>query len=616
MAYKQKILSERPLGYWRLNELVSGQYPNLIDSSNAGFSYGGSEAIFYDVFPLVSTDKSDTSINACKVSSSVSILIPNQYNAFYKGYESVIFGFEFWIDMPENQTEDYKIFSVSLPGSPFKTGIGAHVYTNNDFVYFTVVGKDNVTGQNVSYTTKKQIFSWSEKTHIFVCYSEKSIYISANGLFDEVVVIPDTFVFDDIKENQTTIQIGPAPTSKYYSISDFAIYDRILSLNEIRSRMFWASVDSGPESYSYQGSTSYFPMKKDSGHLVSSRSFAYKEDYNVGFYNGLIADGSGLTLERTVSPGTLTGTWTYNYPIPYFTTFAGVNISWESASTNSKVYVSYDGGLSYSEVENGGNVPMFFSAISDVTSASLLIKAEIYSSDTSALRQPRIDNLSVKIYDSLKMLSDSGKFSIYPVDSSTYVLKDNDNTLLDKHENIGISFPLESGAIIQPKNGVSYRSIEFWYKKEGYLDIAGLSTSILATSSLLAPNVFVNESSKILMASDCTVYVNGSVPDYRKIFEGETYHICVVFNEDKTDTIKINIGEASNVGSRSSYGFITVMDNAMSQSDAQDRYLSYLTSNTQYINDGYTSLGSILEYTGTSSQINGGKPVISYQRMQ
>jgi hypothetical protein len=647
MSYKQAVLRDNPLSFWPLDGNMSSRtysfltltYPTyqaylsaeanyaqeLLTQIQDASNYGNHGAVtsgtlsFQDVAPLISHSTTDTNFNGCFINSSIGFSIANNYGPnfsaggfFQKGYEQKTFAMEFWLLMPG---------ALNLTCNIINLQAGANnrmqVYTNNDFIYFTVYFSNGS-----SVTTKKQIYSWDYPLHIFAIVKDKKISIYVNNLSDETVSIPTSYQF--YSDSSTVFNVGPASTSAYFTINGLAFYDRVLSTNEIKNHMFWAHKDSNPVSYSNQTNVSHFSFDNNSGQLLFSKQFTTSNLFNQGILSNVITDKSGITLASTSAPSAVVGTWTYPFNFSSYPNFAGIQLTWDTASyTNmisnsvvankyATVSVSYDNGLTYYNVANGKTFPYFLSNYGSSFGGQCLIKVTMYSSDTSTGYQPRIDNLNISIYSDISEVSDSGLFQISPASSTTYMIKKDYSNILSRSKNLGIRFSAQDPgakpgyAIISSKTSTSYQTVEFWMKYDGF-GSAIMDTDVAGTADLwISSNVLQNS------VSGSTLYVNGINRNSTPITltNGEIYHVVLVYPTSKSTSILINGSyDGTKTPSEATYGYISIYPGTLTLSQVQSRYLSFVAVNTSVAFDSVTSIGSVIEYSGTFSQINNGQPI-------
>ena len=646
MSYKQAVLRDDPISYWPLdgqstlrtyatllleyatyqdylnNESTYNQEVGSItiqDVSNFGnhgaFTLGSPN--FQDVTTLINHASYDTNYSGCKITENISVDILNVYNAFQGGYEKKAFGIEFWTLLDSAPTSDMNL--VDLHSGSNKR---MRIYANQDSLYFQVYFSDGS-----SQTTVKQIHSWDSPIHIFAYVKDGVQQIYVNGLSDESLVVPTSKSY--YADSLSRFGVGPSYLGSTFIINGLAFYDRVLSVKEIQNHMYWAQRDSNPINYAKQTNVSHFPFDKTSGRVIMSKYFADSSAFNTGSYTNLISDKTGITIQQSNISGEVTGTWTYPVLLTSYSNFAGVEISWDSASTDNSsviagkyvvVDVSYDNGINYYRVTNKKSIPYIITSYANVLSVQVLIRVTIYSPDVTLSNQPRLDNLRFTAYSDISEISDSGLFQIYPYSSTTYMIRQDSQNILSRAKNLGITFSAQDpggvpgSALINSSSSSAYQSIEFWFSYNG----AG-SAILDSDSSTNIVDLYIDNSNMLQNnISGSTLYVNGISRNASPITltNGEVYHVILVYPSSKTSTILLN-GDYS--GSKTSceatYGYITIYPTSLTQSQAQTRYLSYLEVQTGYARDYTTSMGSVIEYSGTSANINNGQPVAYHRHL-
>jgi hypothetical protein len=651
MSYQQTVLRDDPVAYWPLTGTstirtyasILEQYNSYqewlnseadyayesgsitfedvsVNKNHAAVAFGSQLPTFLDILTLNSRLFSDTTISGCKLNDNSIISIFDTYSFFDKNYEGGVFGAEFWVlfeDAPDTKTN---LFSV-VNGST----VVLEAYAQNDFIYLTL------NTNNGSYTSKNRVPSWDKKVHVYLSYSERKLEVMVDGVSDESIAIPANDKFTMVTNLYVKYKLGPAASGKSFTINDVALYTYKLSAQEIKDHMFSASIDSGPDHFAQQGNAYHFDIKSKNEMVHSQKQFSSKNDYDQGSYVDLISDGAGLTFKKTIAPGTLTGTWYYNFSIVQNPNFAGISIYWDTASSRSgasgdkdvRVYSSYDNGTTWYEVLSNELVPFFLSNSLNNANASLLLKVQLYSPDTSTDTQPRLDNLSVKLYKTLNISADSGGFIMKPTTGSTYMIKEHTDNLLSRHRNLGINFVNQTpgtgypgSAVITSSNTVSYKTIEFWFK---YKSTDAATAAVLDTATIAGVDLSISNGTNLLssnLGANATLYINGVLQSTNSysIVPGATYFITVVYNASTTNPIYINGSTDGSVASpQAMYGYIAMFPTALSATEVQTRYLSYLATQTAIVYDQTTTLGTILEYIGsTPTSLNGGLAVISH----
>lgn len=654
MSYKQAVLRDNPIAFWPLNGVSTErtyatiliEYLTYQDWLNAEPDYNGSVTFtledistngnhgaftigspnFVDILPLVTLSNYDTSSAGCKINSSSEIGISNisqLYNMFYNGTENLTFGMEFWISFDSNPATNNQVFFVEYGGIKV-----AEIVINNDKIYFTVNGKDKYTGADMEYTTFKQVQSWESQAHIFAYYDKGTIGVSVNSFEGGQITVPKNFQFDNdpVYGKQTFYKIGPSGTLNNFVINDLAFYDYVLTTNQIRSHMVWGTNDAKPLSYTQQTSGYSFDIQDFETMFAYKKLFVSPITYQEGTSSNLKSDGTGLTL--TTGTGAETGTWTYTIPSSGFPKISGAKIAWDSATSDNstlspnnyvKVEFSTDNGSTWTQAKNG--LPIVrFSSDSSVYPV-IIVRATLHTSNSSSSYLPRLDNLFIGIYKDLSIYSDSGAYLLSPRKGTnafdTYTIKSNKFNILARSNNFGISLAAADGsnsvAAIYPQDQAPpYQTIEFWYR---YDSISSTRLQfIVDTLGTQASIYFSSGDSGVVQSGFSSVYINGlELSTVKSLTQGETYHFVCVYPQQIRNTVYLGGNGQLTQYSKGTYGYISIYPTALSQTDAQNRYLSYLTSSVSTIGDTVNPIGSLSEYAGASTDYNGGSPILSYQ---
>lgn len=644
MSYQYRVLADAPVGYWRLNKYVVSTYDDaeltydepgylynqvlsnrLYDETvtmNQGFVSHGSSAIFLDILPLT-TSSSNQDFAGCKVTDSTALKIrnrPNKYKMFYNGTENLSFSMEFWLCFDNAPATKNSIITIKTLSE-----VSAEVYAQGDKLYFTVW--DGID----SYTAYKQVLRWDSQMHVAVSFDGRKIQVTVNAISGETVNLPNSFNFSLANTDSMDVdyQIGPAPAGNEYVINDLAFYDYTLSENLIKNHMIWASNDSRPIDYVKETSGYFFDIEDSELMFEFKKDFFRESDYQEGLTSNLVANETGLTIQKT-SPGvSSTGTWIYQVPTSTYSKVYGAKISWNSGSSEDsvsspdqyvKVELSYDNGETWKQVKNDYPA-VHFDDDSTIIYPNLIVKVTIKSADTSVRYQPRLDNLSIGIYKDLSIFSDLGAFLLSPKQGSyagdTYSIKSNQLNIMSRSRNFGIKLDEVDGknsiAVITPQEqSPGYQTLEFWFRKDsGYTEDIQYILDTLGESAIVYLDGIDGEVSQFGLQA---VYVNGLNIDLnsKKLVEGEIYHIVCVFEGVLNSSLYLGGSKDLEGYCKATYGFIALYPNAFTETDAQDRYLSYLTSKTALVGSGENSIGSISEYSGGSTAFNDGEPIFAY----
>jgi Concanavalin A-like lectin/glucanases superfamily len=327
-----------------------------------------------------------------------------------------------------------------------------------------------------------------------------------------------------------------------------------------------------------------------------------------------------------------TGTWVYTVPSASFSKIVGAKFTWDSGtsdnttlSTSQNVVVSYssDSGTTWNKIINGYPFIQFDDS-SSVSYPNILFKVTIYSSDSSSQYLPRLDNALIVFYKDLGILSDSGGFLLSPRQGSyigdTYSIKQNFFNVMARSNNFGIKINSVSGknsiATITPKSLTSgFKSLEFWFRYDSLSTYAIQPiVDLLGTSGTL----YFDLNGACFQVGFDNVYINGiSLTGTKTLVQGESYHIVCTYSAGTNSQIYLGGNKTRSYFSLATYGFISLYPNVLSQTDAQNRYLSFISASVSQADYTTTatpamSLGHITEYAGTSSAYNSGQAILAY----
>lgn len=329
------------------------------------------------------------------------------------------------------------------------------------------------------------------------------------------------------------------------------------------------------------------------------------------------------------------GTWTYSVASSLLKKVVGSRISWDSATSDNSVVsinqnvvaeISIDNGSTWNKITNGYPAT-HFSDSSLVSYPNTMFRFNIFSNDSSSLYLPRIDNALIVMYKNLGIISDGGAFQILPRPGSytgdTYSIKKNFFNVLARSTNFGIKFNNVSNknsvAIISPKvktDGI--QTVEFWFR---YDELSSSSVQVILDTKGTLGNLYFDTLGFLRQSGFGAVYVNGIYYNGTKnLVKGESYHIACVYNFPTNSDIYLGGDVGLNNYSLGTYGFISLYPSILSQTDIQNRYLSYLSSSVAQIN--YTTsisgasniIGTIAELSGGSTVYNAGNAILSYTR--
>lgn len=353
--------------------------------------------------------------------------------------------------------------------------------------------------------------------------------------------------------------------------------------------------------------------------VPSSYTLYGKNDmFNINFNNNLSVSQKG--------------TWTYTAPSSQLTKIVGARFTWDSGtsdnsilSTTKNVILEYsiNNGSTWNKITNGYPVLQFADS-SVISYPDILFKATLFTNDSSSSYLPRLDNAMLVLYKDLSIISDSGGFLLSPRQGSyvgdTYSIKKNSFNIMARSSNFGIKINSVSGknsiATITPQSLTSgFKTLEFWFRYDSLSPspIQPIVDLVGATGTL-----YFDQNGACFNVGFDNVYINGvSLSTQKTLIQGESYHVVCTYSIGTNSQAYLGGDKNKNYFSLGTYGFISLYPNVLSQTDAQNRYLSFISASVSQVDYSTssvltTSLGYISEYTGTSSSYNSGNAILAY----
>ena len=304
MSYTLLVQSDKPIGYWKLN----GSTEDLSVNDNSASILG---AVKYSALPLVSNSGS------CMVISptSGSVVIPNNYNAFHKGFERENFTIEFWFSFDSSVmtgagyninnssvtqyfvNDQLKIIQL-LDGST-EVGVIYYDYNKNSF-RFKINDLNNAN--NEAYYVVRNL---NTSYYIVAEYNNKSLSITVNGDAGIPGAVQDFSLFPVVNKSNYNFVISPnsfnSSASMSYVINDLAFYDYKIPINDMRQKTIWAYHNDKPNLLTQTLNTSMFELEEFDSHM-----YFHKDIIGNGFlenkeiFNLKIDSNEGITYKDKV----------------------------------------------------------------------------------------------------------------------------------------------------------------------------------------------------------------------------------------------------------------------------------------------------------------------------
>ena len=312
------------------------------------------------------------------------------------------------------------------------------------------------------------------------------------------------------------------------------------------------------------------------------------------------------------------GHWTTSIPLSAMDSIVGSKIKWNSTN-NCLVEYSFPDQTSAHQEDNW----MSFSRKGGVICgydfskklSTMLIRTTIITKyDVQDLNQS-FNNLEVGLYKNMNFYSEGESFLLVPDSRSIYntsgTIKGYSKPIQSRSQNLGLLFSysmqdmgVPGYAEITNLYSKNIAAIDFWYRP----DTNFVGTKIITADSSIPgyPDLEISSDGSLQYNEGISaVYINGlyvsnsltasTVADQvaRFSFTANTpVHIFVILNGVFTGGIDVN-GDETHIGSESSYGFINIWENAVSQQDAINRY-NLFTQNSLAVAANDNSMNSLL----------------------
>jgi hypothetical protein len=430
------------------------------------------------------------------------------------------------------------------------------------------------------------------------------------------------------------------------AVTSNGAYNIGLSVNSNNINLYMSNVGSVSNtsypSYNYKNLNLYFgneyssaPTLPLSGSIDNISILSYYQDPSAYTLYGQ-SDSFSISFNNTLAISQK-GTWRYAIPSSYLNKTKGTRVTWDSGSSDNSVLstsqnviaeVSNDSGSTWTQLTNAYPAFQFPDSSSSQTS-DLLVRFTLYTSDSSSAYQPRVDNIFIGCYKNLDIFSEGGGFVLTPRAGSyigdTYAIKKNFFNILARSKNFGIKINKTSNknsiATIAPVvAGNGFQTVEFWFRYDA-LSSSSVQT-ILDTLGMNA-KLYFDSNGNCLFNGFSSVYVNGiqlSSSNIRLLTKGESYHFICVYPTSIFSTLYMGGDKSLNNFSYGTYGYISLYPNALSQTDAQNRYLSFLSSSVSTVNanasltQASNLVGFLQEYQGISSITSTNQAILAYNR--
>jgi hypothetical protein len=588
MSYKYAVLKDKPIAFYRLDEVASSDitsydilktmFPTYQDLKDSGISYAAISGLpvydfsgnFNDGFSTNASNKKVMPLfsggeRGTQVLPDTAIYYPVKGIAS-KFYPDNIFSIEAWVLI--NDTTTTRVNLVSDPTN----NIGLF-YENGNIVF-------SVQGQEVSYT-----YPQLEAMHIVGTFSPGNIALYINSELKSVLNL------DDFKFTNSTLSFLSGLSAIQFFIDGVAFYKTELSQKQIGTHYNYGVKNTNVASIVYPDGGYLFSM--NSSKIKPSFKYSYpiaKKWSDLANENiSISADQSYLYFEETQAQESKQFIFTDYIVVPSYLGITTSQIYWDGAVKGIKIEVSLD-NQNWIECKNGSSIP-YFNKNEDAFQDVLFIKVTMSTTDSRKFL-PVLKSIDLVFFEDQSFYSDNSSFRI--ISDYEYCLPETNSRPLSFNRNNGLFMFNGKGFGIE--HNINVRSVEMLFTPDG------------ASSVLLSTNneLFSWNSAGVISKNGIdSIYVNGeNVTSAVNIFEyfipGIQHHVILNLNQDISTNIRFNQNQSGSVsGGKNLYNNLAIYPVAITPDMALRHYLNYIGLQSIVIED--TSISLAEKNTGTDS---------------
>lgn len=425
------------------------------------------------------------------------------------------------IAQKSHEAESFSIGMYFKPGAHFDVaeenifysptgGVGL-VFINGKII-FRVTDSNNLI-YNVIYKLQKVDTSY----YVTARYSPGLISLMLNGSVVSSIQVPYNFKF----KATSPLDFNSSVATDYIIIDKVQIFNYDLQTKEIMKSLVDDSIVQNPGQIISSDDGIYFDPDYRIKPIQAGFSYNTNKDFTTGTMNGVEVSSSG-TLVLSDSSGASSGYLLDSFFFPPLTEQNHNIVSWVSDSKDIQFGYNTDGGSTYTNVENGYNIPGF--------SGGMLYYKISMSTDNYETNKPVLSNLSFLIYDNKSLDS---KNSLYQITTDyNYVVGQTLSPI--SHDGYQGLKTIGGGFRV---NGLDVRTVEFFYRPGDISQTCLIDCGDARYSWSAAGNVTKSNISSI--------YVNGldltSQTSASSIFSiNKWHHVVITFTANKQSNLFFN----------------------------------------------------------------------------
>lgn len=584
MSYKYRILKDKPLALYMLEEVRSGDstdYTNILsqfatyqdlkdngvsyatlsgmpvwDSTGNGFDGFATDASDQELMPIISG-----SIRGTEVKPATILNFPVKGFA-NKEYSDDEFTIEFWASLTKTTNGIVNLVC------DYDNNIG--VFYENGTIIFSV--QDTSIYQTIDPT---------EAVYIVACFSSNSISLYVDGVLKQNKLL-NNFLFTN-----SSVYFKSGNSLDTFVLDGVAFYKKVLSPYEISSHYLEGNKETPTNQIVNTDNGILFSMNLNK--TKSAYEYSYPEAMpwsNFANENVKIsADQSSIYIEQTNEPSTKTFTFIDSIVVPNYLNLISSLIYFNDDSYGITIEVSLD-EENWFECTNAMPLP-FFNKNENQFQDILYIRVTMSSTDTSKYF-PVLKNIKIIFFSDKDCYSDNSGSRIYS--DYDYGLPHKNHLNLSYCKMNGIKMLDGHGFYTDHQDNV--KTIEMIFTPNGNKNVLFSSQDAEYGWDNLGNIYKTNIVSIHINAIDVSLDTN--ISDH--FINGYPYHVIIVLEDNSGSSIKFNQNQAdSEYGGDNVYSNIALYDTELSEADIHNHYLLYTDRYKVSIDD--TSL-SFLEDDG------------------
>ena len=574
MSYKYKILQDKPLAFYMLEEVRSGDasnYNNVLsqfstyqdlkdngvsyatlsgmpvwDSSGNEFNGYATDASDHELMPIISG-----AVRGTEVKPITKLYYPVEGIA-NKEYSDDEFTIEVWASLPNITTSQIPIVADTL------NSIG--LFYENGTICFSV--------QNQSiYAT----IDASEALYIVATFTSNSLNLYIDGKNVASKVLND-FIFTN--ESSSFIS-GEAQET--FVIDGLAFYKKALTQAQIISHYNAGNIETPTSQIVYPDNGTLFSMNIKKVRNAYEYSYPKSSPWrNFADENVKISeDQSYIYIEKNENALSKTFTFTDSITVPNYMGLTSSQIYWEGSSYGILVEASID-NVNWVECQNAMPLP-FFNKNENQFEDLLYLKVTVFSSDVSKYL-PVLKNIKIMFFIDKDFYSDNSGYKIYS--DYDYGLPHENHLNLSYCKMDGIK--MFNGHGFESDYNENIKTVEMLFTPDG-----GNNVLISTDSAEYSWDQNGNISSTNIISihvNNIDVTNDNNISDH--FVNSYPHHIVITLEDGSGSNIKFNQNISGTVyGGSNTYSNISLYNEELSEQEIHNHYMLFTDRYSMSVSD-------------------------------